>query len=265
MKKTITTRFIFLAVFSVLLFNCGINQLYAQKKVKKNKVRLNVEYFKITGSEHYFEVKASSRINRKNQRVRDVEVIVYNKLDDEKTKLGTLKTNIKGVGIYKLESLASLKADTSDTYNLVFTFKGNDAFKKASKSISFKDVQVEANVITKDSIHFLTGKLVNPISKESISDETLKVGVKRLFKSLPIGQGSYTTDENGTILVPIEEGIPGIDGVLKLEVALLDHDEYGTVKTIIDAPIGVPIVEESTFDERIFKSLIFVFLIASSK
>ncbi|VAW18293.1 hypothetical protein MNBD_BACTEROID04-89, partial [hydrothermal vent metagenome] len=54
----------------------------------------------------------------------------------------------------------------------------------------------------------------------------------------------------GAILVPVEEGIPGIDGNLTFEVVLNDSDDFGTVKAIVEAPIGVPIVDESTFDQR---------------
>ena len=48
----------------------------------------------------------------------------------------------------------------------------------------------------------------------------------------------------------MEDDIPGVDGVLTLEVVLNDSDDYGTVKALITAPIGIPIVEESTYDQR---------------
>ncbi|MGB5204645.1 MAG: hypothetical protein WBN63_10690, partial [Eudoraea sp.] len=70
------------------------------------------------------------------------------------------------------------------------------------------------------------------------------------FSPLKIGEEFNFRDENGTIFVPIEDGIPGLDGNLNIEVVLQDSDDYGTVKAIINAPIGKPIVEESTFDQR---------------
>ncbi len=48
----------------------------------------------------------------------------------------------------------------------------------------------------------------------------------------------------------LEEGIPGVDGNLTFEVVLKESDDYGTVKAMVNAPIGIPIVDESTFDER---------------
>jgi hypothetical protein len=67
---------------------------------------------------------------------------------------------------------------------------------------------------------------------------------------LRIGEEFNFTDENGTILVPIEEGIPGVDGNLILEVVLKDHEEYGNVKALVKAAVGVPIKIESTYDQR---------------
>ena len=60
----------------------------------------------------------------------------------------------------------------------------------------------------------------------------------------------YNTDDDGEIQVPIEDGIPGIEGNLKLEVVLSESDDYGTVIAQLTAPIGTVIVDESTFDQR---------------
>ena len=67
---------------------------------------------------------------------------------------------------------------------------------------------------------------------------------------LQIGDEFNNTYDDGTILVPIEEEIPGVDGNLTFEVVLKDNDDYGTVKALINSSIGVPIIDESTFDKR---------------
>ena len=67
---------------------------------------------------------------------------------------------------------------------------------------------------------------------------------------LQIGEEFNMTDENGTIIVPIDSDIPGIDGNLDLQVVLNEHDEFGTVIAQVQAPVGVPIIEDSTFFER---------------
>ncbi len=249
MKDQINIRFVFLALLSVFILNIGSTEIYAQK-TKKNKARLNVQYVKIMDGEIYFDIKASARIKKKNIKVSNIDLILYNELEEERIELGKTVTNMKGESRFVLKNLNAIKSDSSNTYNILVSFKGNDSYKKAKKSISFKDVNIEAKIITKDSVNYISATLINANSKDPIVDESLTVYVQRLFKSLRIGEEFNSTDEEGSILVPIENGIPGVDGNLAIEVVLNESDDFGTVKTIVNAPIGVPIVDESTFDER---------------
>jgi hypothetical protein len=107
-----------------------------------------------------------------------------------------------------------------------------------------------AKLIIKDSINYISGTLKDAATDSILSDRFLNVQLQRLFRPLRIGEEFNSTDENGTIIVPIEEGMPGVDGILTFEVVLQDSDDYGTVKAMIKAPIGTPITDESTFDER---------------
>ena len=143
-----------------------------------------------------------------------------------------------------------LKADSSNVNNINIIFKGNENYKKASKSLSFKDAIIEANLVTKDSVNYVSAKLIDKATDSVISGESLNVQVKRLFRSLKIGEEFNYTDDKGSIMVPVENGIPGVDGILTLEVVLNDNDDYGTVQASFNAPIGVQIKEESTFDDR---------------
>jgi len=164
--------------------------------------------------------------------------------------LGNATTNMKGETRFLLQAFNDLKADSTNTYNLGISFKGNDSYRRASRSISFKDAKIMAKLITKDSINYITATLKESVTDSAIVGESVDVAVLRLFRPLNIGEEFNFTDENGTILVPIEEGIPGVDGVLEIEVVLNDSDAYGTLKALVNAPVGIPIVDESTFDQR---------------
>ena len=249
MKNQLNFRLIFLAFISVVLLTTSFQNIYAQK-AKKNKVRLKAQYVKIMDGEIYFDISATSRVKKKNVSVSHVDILVYNEVDDEKIKLGEATTNVVGKSKFALPNINALKPDSTNTYTVSFSFKGNDTFKKAKKSISFKNADINAKVITKDSINYITATLIDTSIDNPIIEESLNVQVERLFRPLPIGEEFNYTDENGTILVPIEEGIPGVDGILTLEVVLNDSDDYGTVKALVKAPVGVPIIEESTFNER---------------
>ena len=249
MKNQFKNNFIYLALLGVFILATGFQKLYAQD-AEKNRVRLKADYVKIMDGEVYFNIKAGAKIDGENVDVKNVELTVTNEFDDEEIELGTVTTNMDGEGRFVVKNLNAIKPDSTDTYNVVISFKGNDTFKRASKTISFKDASINANIITKDSVNYIQATLKDVSTDSVLSDKMLNVQVQRLFRPLRIGKEFNSTDENGTILVSIEEGIPGVDGILTFEVVLKDSDDYGTVKAIVEAPLGVPIVDESTFDER---------------
>ena len=245
MKNQINIRLFFLVLLSVFC----ITSNFAQKK-KKDKVRLKAQYVKIMDGEIYFDISAGARVNKQNIDVANIDLTIYNEINDEKLKLGKTTTNMHGKSKFILKNLNKIEADSSNTYTIVISFKGNDSFKKASKSISFKDANIDAKLVTKDSVNFITATLFDKKTNSPISDVILTTQIQRLFRPLKFGDEFNSTDENGTISVIVEEGIPGVNGNLAIEVVLNDSDDYGTVKAIVNAPIGTPIVDESTFDQR---------------
>ena len=249
MKKQLKNSFLSLVVLGLFLCSASFQEIYAQD-AKKNTIRVKVYYVKIMNEEVYFDIVASSRIDGKNVDVVNIDLTVFNEFDDEKIKLGTTTTNMNGESRFAVKDFNSIKPDSTNTYNLLFSFKGNDTYKRASKRVSFKNADIKAELMTKDSTNYIRASLFDASKDSLISDASLTVQVQRLFQPLFIGEEFYITDENGTILVPIEEGIPGVDGNLTIEVVLNDSDVYGTVKDIVIAPIGTPIVDESTFDDR---------------
>jgi hypothetical protein len=200
--------------------------------------------------EIYFDLTATARVDGENINVPNIDLILTNEFNGEEVELGTTTTNKMGKSKYILKSINELKPDSLNIYTVNVSFKGNEKFKRASRTVSFKDASITASIITKDSINYVSAIIKETSTDSLLSDQYLNVQVQRLFRPLRIGEEFNSTDKNGTIIVPVAEGIPGIDGNLIIEVVLLDSDDYGTVKAIINAPLGKPIVEESTFDQR---------------
>lgn len=236
-------------MFSTTLITTSFNKIYSQDDVK-HKVRLKADYFKEMHGEYYIQIGAISRIEKEIVSVSNIELSIENEYYDEIIKLGSVKTNMKGECKFVIKDFNLLKADSSNVYNINIVFNGNDTYKKASKSVSFKDAIIEASLITKDSVNYVSATLFDKATDSLIEGESLNVQIKRLFRPLKIGEEFNYSDEEGSIMVPVENGIPGVDGILTLEVVLKDNDDYGTVKTSFDAPIGVKIIKESTFDDR---------------
>ena len=249
MKTQIKYRFVLLVFLGVFSINMAFQGLYAQE-VKKNRVRLKLDYVKVMEGEAYLDISASAKIDKQNVDVSNITIEVFNEINDEEIHLGDVMTNMNGESRFIIKDFKLLKPDSTNVYTLAIAFKGNDLYKRASKSVSFRDAEITARIITKDSTNFVTATLKDISLDSLLVDHSLDVQVQRLFSPLKIGEEFNNTDENGTILVPVEDDIPGVDGVLTLEVVLNDSDDYGTVKALITAPIGIPIVEESTYDQR---------------
>ena len=245
MKNKSIINNIFLVFLSVLLGTSTLAQT-----AKKNSTRLKIEYVKIMNGEVVFNAKASSRVKRKNINLSNISLTFFNEVNDESLILGTITTDSNGQGKLPLDNINSIQPDSTNVYTIKVAFKGNDSFKKASKSISFRNANINAKLITKDSVNYISATLKDVSSDSLISNTPLTIQLQRLFRPLFIGEEFNVTDEDGTILVSIEEGLPGVNGNLTFEVILSESDEYGTVKAIVNAPIGKPIVDESTFDQR---------------
>ena len=232
----------------MVLFLLGMPSLVGQSQ-EKHRVRLKADYIKQMDAGSYLDIKASARINKQTVGIEGIELQVVNEIDDEEIELGTLTTDQKGEGVFALD-LNGLKADSLNTYSLSVSFKGTDSLRRASRTVQFKDAALKANLITRDSVNYIEAVLKDAVTDSILSEQNVKVQVQRLFAPLVLSDEINLTDDTGTILVAIPEGIPGVESRLTIETVLEDSDDYGTVKATLDAPIGVPIIDESTYDER---------------
>ena len=238
-----------LTISVAVCFSLNTQELNAQSN-KKNKLRINADYTKIMDGESFLKIKASARVDKKNVTVPDIELVIYNNVEEAPVELGRTMTNEDGVAKFVLPEIKSLQTDSTSTYNFVIAFKGNESFNKVKKTISVKDVDIYGRVIFKDSLHYVQARISDPVTDSALVDMPLRIELQRLFRTLKIGDLSYKTNANGSILVPLEDKFPGVDGELVFEVILFENEEYGTVKDLITTDIGTPIVDESRYDDR---------------
>ncbi|MFT5567844.1 MAG: hypothetical protein ACI81Y_002801 [Glaciecola sp.] len=238
----------FISLVSLLILGFSVQDIQAQE-VKKNKLRINAQYVKISNGESYFDIKASARVEKKNVAVSGIEINVSNTSEGGQIELGKTVTNHNGKTKFILKDFNALNSDTTGIFNIVISFKGNEMYTRAKRSISFRDVNLSAAVVVKDSINYIKARLTD-VDDNPIAELPLKIEVQRLIRNYLLGKEFNLTDENGGIFVPIEEQFPGVEGKLIFEVVLDENDDFGTVKTLVEANIGIPIVDESTFNER---------------
>jgi hypothetical protein len=170
--------------------------------------------------------------------------------EDSLVAEGSVRTNSEGVAEFKLSKLNAIQPDSSGIYNYRVTSVEHPDFSLAEKDISFREALLDTEVSTNDSLPHLTAILTDSYTGEPLEEMPLKVQVQRLFRPMQIGEEFYMTDSDGRISVPIETGIPGLNGLIILEVVLTESDDYGSVKAILEVNHGEPIKNLSTFNKR---------------
>lgn len=229
----------------VLCLNVGFTQ-----NNQKERLRISTSYTNLMTADDYLDIKVTARIDKETVFVPDIKLTVTTENEEAEILLGTTTTDMNGNARFVLDNPATIRPDSTDFYNLSVRFSGNDTFRKATKSVQYKKADIMAEVQTRDSINYIVATLKDVAADSVIEGESLTVQVVRLFRPLRIGEEFNFTDENGTIIVPIKNDIPGIEGNLDFRVVLSDHDEYGTVIDQLRAPIGIPIVEDTSFFRR---------------
>jgi 5-hydroxyisourate hydrolase-like protein (transthyretin family) len=219
-------------------------------QVDKTKARVSVQYSKIMNQESFISIEAKYKSENGIEPATQVEFQVYQRIaEDSLHQLGTIATNHSGIAKFPLANHKDSTTSLSGNFSFVVKIENDPKFSDAETELTISDANLVAGLETVDSINQITATLTDALG-QPVAGQPLRVQLQRMFGPLSIGEESYETDENGTITVLVEEPMPGINGVLTFEVVLNESDEYGTVKAIIDAPIGLPITDHSTFDKR---------------
>ncbi|HZJ36946.1 MAG TPA: hypothetical protein VFD29_10005 [Gillisia sp.] len=266
---------------SVLLIFLGVlaffgNKAYSQED--KTSARLKVEHVKIMNENSSLNIKAIFKGEEGYEPCENLNFTIY-KINEAKEiseedseavseavseeKIGEVKTNHEGKASFVIPSQF---VTPLATYSI--RIENSDTYKDNEEDVTVMDANLEASVEEIDSVYYIKALFVS-VENEPLADQTLKVGLKRLFGSLSIGEDdSYETDEDGAILVPIQDGLTGVDGKLTFQVTLKDNDDYGTIIAFVKSDIGVPVEDQSTFGERTMwspptKTPIYLLLIAN--
>lgn len=222
----------------------------AYSQSEKYKARVSLQYVKIMDTENFINISAKYRNENGIEKASNLEFNVYTlEAIDSLVHLGKTKTNIEGMAKFMVTDNHFKNVDAETVLTFVVKIEGNEKFEDQESAISFSDANLLVDVRMIDSVHHISARLTDP-SENPIPGQPLRVGLQRFYALHQIGEYSYDTDEDGSILVPIGEPMPGINGNLEFEVILSESDNYGTIKKVLSAPIGFPIVDESTFDQR---------------
>lgn len=230
----------------LVFFSFFGNQVDAQAD-KKN-ASLSVQYFKVMYENSYLNITAKHKDKNGFEPCKNLRLTVYT-IDTTgvkpDVKIGVLMTNKDGKSKFIIPTNAIAEV-TSYSVKL----ENNPIFEDNDEGATITNSHVEASIEKTDSTYTINARLLSSNDKP-IVDETVKVGLKRLFGNLSIGgEDSYTTDENGAVSVEIDKGLTGIDGKLNFQVVVDESEKYGSVVANLNSNFGLPIIDKSSFNER---------------
>lgn len=234
-------------MMALALFLLGLQMGVAQKK---DRLRISATYTKNMEGPVVLDLQTTARIDRNNVDVPEIPLEVYYEVDGEETALGEVVTDMAGKAQFRLESLDAIQADSAGLYILGASFGGNDAFRRGSRTVEFRDAILESRLVERDSTFYVEASLKDAMKDSVVADALIGVMVERMLRPLRISEEFAMTDEDGSITVEIPGDIPGKNGELSLLTRISEHEAYGNVETRLSAPVGVPIVAESDYDAR---------------
>ncbi|MBY0436123.1 MAG: hypothetical protein K2U26_18680 [Cyclobacteriaceae bacterium] len=230
--------------FLLLLANAALAQN------RQHKARISAQYIKVMNRETFIAFSTKYKGENGFEPASGLAIQVYKKMpDDSLFCLGTATTNSEGKTKFVLNDSSLTKTKEASVFTYVVKIENQSTYEDSETEINVSDANLSAAVEAVDSINQIRATLTDGLG-QPLASQSLKVQLQRMYAPLPIGEESYETDENGSIIVPIDSPMPGINGELTFEVVLNESETYGTVKALVTAPIGTPIVDQSTFDER---------------
>lgn len=217
----------------------------------KSRPRVSLNYTKLMPETSTLSIQARYRSEDGMQPAAGLNFEVFTQAsNDSLIALGTTLTNQEGKAEFNLGALVTETADSTGLYTFLVKSSEHPAFREVSKSLAVRDAQLSLHFSKDQDISYLEATLTDSHTGEALADLPLILQVQRLFRPLRIGDDFNMTDASGRVKIPIESDIPGVNGKLFFEVLLSDSDQYGTVKSTAQASLGVPITDQSTFDER---------------
>lgn len=231
-------------LLTLLVFNAA----FAQDS--KQKVRISAQYTKVMPKESFISISVKYKAKDGFEPAANLEINVYTSVsEDSLVFVGKTSTGSDGKARFPITLGAVNAKDTSKVFTYVIKVENNSKFDDNETSVRFSVANLTAELETVDGVSQVTAVL-SDASGNPLPDQTLTVGLKRMYGLLQVGEESYKTNESGSVTVPLPDSMPGIDGKLTFEVALNESDTYGNVKALVNSTNGIPVKDQSSFDQR---------------
>ncbi len=197
------------------------------------RIRFNCNTIKQPDNTRILEASfiAANKKDRKDRvPVYDAEIKFFNVLEDEEVLLGVSKTSKEGVAQITIPNGHGYLLDREGKIYLKAIFEGSDGLDSEEEEISVQDLNLELDLIEKDSVKTA---LVKAYTLDSLGvaipleEADVFISVGGMLSKMNVSEG---TIENGAYEFEMPTDIPGdINGDLIVYTSIEDHEEFGNV------------------------------------
>lgn len=213
-----------------------------QEKPEKIAARMSLRYFKKADGAQSLKVSVWYKEGKKNIPVENTLVNLYLEEVSDQGILGNVTTDENGEATYILTDRFQQYAEGKYEFIFISKLMNEEQFQSAEEEITIKKSNIVFDLSEEDStVSVKLTHVAGPDSLVPISDSELKIGIRRSFSILPIGE-PITTDENGSGSVHYSGDVPGDkEGNLRIVAKVEDHDDIGNIEYEIPVKWGVPV------------------------
>lgn len=201
--------------------------------ISNYRIRFNCNTIKQPDNTRILEASfiAANKEDRKDRvPVYEADIKFFNVLEDEEVLLGVSKTSKDGVAQITIPKGHGYLVDSEGKINFKAIFEGSDGLDGEEEEISVQDLNLELNLIEKDSVKTAVVKAYTLDSlgvKIPLEEADVFISVGGMLSKMNISEG---TIENGVYEFEMPTDIPGdINGDLVVYTSIEDHEEFGNV------------------------------------
>lgn len=238
-------RTFFLIIFTSALI---VNLNYGQDTVKKAKARMSIEYFK-TSAKEYLKVQVKSKIDKKYQPVKDIEISIFINRATHDTLIGKVNTDGNGTAILKVPLEYSPYSNVDSEFTYIAVIEKNQKYNEKSVELKINEVEFNADFIeneTDNLIQVTVSKYDSLGISNPVEDINVHFYVERPLGQLPIGSEDNITDENGITTIIFPNDLPSdVEGNTTIFIKIEDDENYGNIELEKTLKWGTPTVVDN--------------------
>lgn len=221
-------------IYLIVLLFFSLNGISQDFDADNYKMLYNFKTIKQHDNSRLLEVSFNARNNEDSKDIMPVfgaEIKFYTSFDDKVILLGSSKTTKEGIAQLILPEGQKYLTDKEGNINLLARFESTDVLSEEEEVITFKDIQLELNLIEIEGIKMAVAKVytLNSLGQEMPVEADFSLFVNSMFAKMKIGEGSVSEGEL-EYHFEFPTDLPGdSNDDLTAYLMIEDHEEFGNV------------------------------------